>query len=103
MARKSSVEIFLEEEQLPINPSIKAAAEMLGIDVLEVANEGKAIIGVEAGKAEEVLEAIKTTKYGKNAAMIGQVNDGTRVLMRTQIGGTRFVDAPLGDPVPRVC
>lgn len=103
MARKSGVEILIQEELLPINPSIKAAAEMLGIDVLEVANEGKALIGVEAVSAEAVLAAIKTTKYGKNAAIIGEVNEGQRVLMTTQIGGTRFVDAPLGDPVPRVC
>ena len=103
MAHKSNVEIFLEEEQLPVNPSIRAAAEMLGIDVLEVANEGKAIIGVEAGSAEAVLDAIRTTKYGQNAAIIGKVNEGKKVLMRTQIGGTRFIDAPLGDPVPRVC
>jgi hydrogenase expression/formation protein HypE len=103
MARKGGVEILIEEEHLPINPSIKAAAEMLGIDVLEVANEGKAIIGVEAESAVAVLAAIKGTKYGKNAAIVGEVNEGHRVLMKTQIGGTRFVDAPLGDPVPRVC
>jgi len=103
MAHKSGVEILLEEEQLPINPSIRAAAEMLGIDVLEVANEGKALVGVEAERAEAVLAAIKKTKYGKNATIVGEVNEGHRVLMKTQIGGTRFVDAPLGDPVPRVC
>jgi hydrogenase expression/formation protein HypE len=71
--------------------------------VLEVANEGKAIVGVEAESVEAVLAAIKKTKYGKNAAIFGEVNEGHRVLMRTPIGGTRFVDAPLGDPVPRVC
>jgi hydrogenase expression/formation protein HypE len=103
MAHKSGVEVLIEEELLPINPSIRAAAEMLGIDVLEVANEGKAIIGVEARRAEAVLDAIKKTKYGKNAAIIGEVKEGQKVLMTTQIGGTRFVDAPLGDPVPRVC
>ncbi len=103
MARKSGVEIVIDEEKMPINPSIRAAAEMLGIDVLAVANEGKALIGVEAAQAERVLAAIRTTPYGRNAAIIGNVNEGERVLMRTAIGGTRFVDAPLGDPVPRVC
>jgi hydrogenase expression/formation protein HypE len=68
-----------------------------------VANEGKAIIGVEAESAEAVLQAVKKTKYGKNAAIIGEVKEGQKVLMTTHIGGTRFVDAPLGDPVPRVC
>ena len=103
MAHKSGVEIIIREELLPINPSIRAAAEMLGIDVLEVANEGKALIGVEADSAQAVLNAIKATKYGKNAAIIGEVKEGQKVLMTTQIGGTRFVDTPLGDPVPRVC
>jgi hydrogenase expression/formation protein HypE len=103
MARKSGVEIVIEEKLLPINQSIQAAAEMLGIDVLEVANEGKAIIGVEADKVDAVLNAIKRTKYGRNAAIIGEVRTGKKVLMTTRIGGTRFVDAPLGDPVPRVC
>ncbi|MGA3198799.1 MAG: hydrogenase expression/formation protein HypE [Halobacteriota archaeon] len=103
MARKSGVEIVIEEKLLPINQSIQAAAEMLGIDVLEVANEGKAIIGVEADRAEAVLNAIEKTKYGRDAAIIGEVRTGKKVLMTTRIGGTRFVDAPLGDPVPRVC
>jgi len=103
MARKSGVEVIIEEKLLPINPSIQAAAEMLGIDVLEVANEGKAIIGVEADSDEVVLSAIKKTKYGRNAAIIGEVRTGKKVLMTTRIGGARFVDAPLGDPVPRVC
>jgi hydrogenase expression/formation protein HypE len=103
MAHKSGVEVVIEEKLLPINQSIKAAAEMLGIDVLEVANEGKAIVGVEADSAEAILNAIKKTKYGTNAAIIGEVRTGKKVLMTTRIGGTRFVDAPLGDPVPRVC
>ncbi|MDD1721289.1 MAG: hydrogenase expression/formation protein HypE [Euryarchaeota archaeon] len=103
MARKSGVEIVINEEAIPINPAIRAAAEMLGIDVLAVANEGKALIGVQAEHAKRVLAAIKGTPYGRDAAVIGEVTDGERVLLRTAIGGTRFIDAPLGDPVPRVC
>ncbi len=103
MARKSRVEITLDEQAIPIKPSIRAAAEMLGIDVLAVANEGKALIGVRPEQAERVLTAIKDSPYGRDAAIIGEVTRGERVLMRTAIGGTRFIDAPLGDPVPRVC
>jgi hydrogenase expression/formation protein HypE len=103
MAQKSGVKIVIVEEQLPMNQSVKAAAEMLGIDSLEVANEGKALIGVEADVAEDVLDAIKRTKYGKNAAIIGEVMEGHTVLMKTLIGGSRFIDPPIGDPVPRVC
>ncbi|MGZ4903976.1 MAG: hydrogenase expression/formation protein HypE [Halobacteriota archaeon] len=103
MARKSGAQILLDEEAIPINPSIRAAAEMLGIDVLAVANEGKALIGVHAEQAERVLAAVRDTPYGRDATVIGEVTKGERVLMRTAIGGTRFIDAPLGDPVPRVC
>ncbi|MGZ4919109.1 MAG: hydrogenase expression/formation protein HypE [Halobacteriota archaeon] len=103
MARKSGAQILLDEEAIPINPSIRAAAEMLGIDVLAVANEGKALIGVQAEQAERVLAAVRDTPYGRDATVIGEVTKGERVLMRTAIGGTRFIDAPLGDPVPRVC
>jgi hydrogenase expression/formation protein HypE len=76
---------------------------MLGIDPMEVANEGKAVIGVEADKAEAVLEAIRKTKYGKDAVIIGRVESGSGVIMHTKIGGQRFIEPPLGDPVPRVC
>jgi len=103
MAKKSGVRIVIEEETIPVNPAVMAASEMLGIDPLEMANEGKAIIGVEEGLAEDVLAAIRKTRYGKKAAIIGEVQDGKRVVMRTEIGGTRFVETPMGDPVPRVC
>jgi hydrogenase expression/formation protein HypE len=103
MAQKSGVKILVTEELLPMNPAVKAASEMLGIDPLEVANEGKALIGVEADVAEDVLDAIQRTKYGTNAAIIGDVVEGSTVLLKTLIGGTRFIDPPIGDPVPRVC
>lgn len=103
MAKKSGVRIILEEETIPINPAVRAASEMLGIDPLEMANEGKAIIGVEGDLAEDVLAAVRKTRYGRDAAIIGEVQEGKRVMMKTEIGGTRFVETPMGDPVPRVC
>lgn len=103
MAAKSHVKIFIDEETLPIRRDVKAAADMLGIDPMEVANEGKAVMGVEADKAEELLQVIRGTKYGKNAVIIGEVTEGSGVIMRTKIGGQRFIEPPLGDPVPRVC
>lgn len=103
MAKKSGVRVIIEEETLPVRPDVKSAADMLGIDPMEVANEGKAVIGVEAEKAEEVLRAIRSTKYGKNAVIIGSVMEGNGVIMHTRIGGQRFIEPPLGDPVPRVC
>ncbi|MCD1294450.1 hydrogenase expression/formation protein HypE [Methanocella sp. CWC-04] len=103
MASKSHVKIVIEEEALPIRQDVKAAADMLGIDPMEVANEGKAVIGVRADKADETLAAIKNTKYGKDAVIIGTVTEGKGVIMKTKIGGQRFIEPPLGDPVPRVC
>jgi hydrogenase expression/formation protein HypE len=103
MASKSGVRIVVLEESLPVRQDVRAAADMLGIDPLEVANEGKAVIGVEADMAEAVLEAIRKTRYGRDAAIIGSVEDGSGVIMKTRIGGQRFIEPPLGDPVPRVC
>ncbi len=103
MARKSRVGVVVEEEALPVRRSVRSASEMLGIDPLEVANEGKVVMAVAPGDAEAVLSALRTHRYGKEAAIVGKVVDGDRVIMRTRIGGERFIEPPLGDPVPRVC
>lgn len=103
MAKKSHVSIHVNEEALPVRRDVRAAADMLGIDPMEVANEGKAVMGVEADRAEAILAAIRKTKYGKDAVIIGEVKEGSGVIMHTKIGGQRFIEPPLGDPVPRVC
>ena len=103
MARKSGVGVLLDQDKIPIKKEVHAASEMLGIDPLEVANEGKVVMGVKADLAEEVLNIIKNNKYGKDAAIIGEVIDETHVLIETSIGGRRILDSPIADPVPRVC
>lgn len=103
MASKSGVGIRLEQDAIPIREEVRAASEMLGIDPFEVANEGKVVMGVKADKADEVLAAIKTEKYGENAAIVGEVIEGNYVLVETPIGGERILEAPIADPVPRVC
>jgi hydrogenase expression/formation protein HypE len=78
---------------------------MLGPDPLEVTCEGKAIIVVKGEDAENVLRAVRSTKYGADAEIIGEVR-GDRpgmVLLRTVVGGTRVLRKPLGEPIPRVC
>ena len=95
--------VIIEEEALPVRRSVRSASEMLGIDPLEVANEGKVVMAVAPGDAEVVLGALRTHRYGKEAAIVGTVVEGDRVIMRTRIGGERFIEPPLGDPVPRVC
>ena len=103
MARKSRVSVRVREDALPLKKSVRSAAEMLGIDPLQVANEGKVVMGVPEKDAEKVLEALRSHPYGKEAVIIGEVVEGSHVIMETMIGGERFIEPPVGDPVPRVC
>ena len=103
MATKAGVGMYLDEEKIPIKDAVNAVSEMLGIDPFEVANEGKIVMGVKADTAEDVLDAIQKTKYGKDAQIIGEVTEGSNVIMETVIGGERLIEPPIADPVPRVC
>lgn len=103
LAEKSGVGMLLDEEKIPIKKEVHAASEMLGIDPYEVANEGKVIMGVEADKADEILQAVRKTKYGKDAQIIGEVTNAKHVILETVLGGKRILEAPIADPVPRVC
>lgn len=103
MASKAGVKITVDEEKMPIRESVASAGALLGIDPLQVANEGKCIMGVAPECAEAVVEALRKHKYGKNACIIGEVTEGRGVVMRTRIGSERFIEPPMGDPVPRVC
>jgi len=103
MAEKSGVGMIIYEDAIPLKPSTQAACEMLGLDPLAIGNEGKMLIGVVKEKAEDVLEAIRRHKYGKDAAIIGEVIEGKHVIMETKVGGKRIIDTPVGDPIPRIC
>ncbi|MDO9323790.1 MAG: hydrogenase expression/formation protein HypE [Methanoregula sp.] len=103
MARKSGVCVRIKEDALPIRKNVRSAAGMLGIDPLEVANEGKVVMGVPASDVDAILSALHSHKYGKDAAVVGTVTKGGHVIMETTIGGERFIEPPMGDPVPRVC
>ena len=103
LASKSGVGMLIEEEKIPFKKEVNAASEMLGIDPYEVANEGKVILGVKEDKAQEILEAIQKTKYGKEAQIIGEVTEDEHVIMITTLGGKRILEEPIADPVPRVC
>ena len=103
-SEKSKVGILVHEDRIPIRESVQAACEMLGLDPLEVGNEGKVIIGVVKEKAEEVLRLLKTTEEGKDAEIIGEATaDFSGVAMQTVVGGKRIIARPIGDPVPRIC
>jgi hydrogenase expression/formation protein HypE len=104
MAGKSGVDILLREEEIPVKGVVRTASELLGLDPLELANEGVAIIGVEAESAEDVLKSIRSSMYGEDAAIVGDVMEGRgRVVLETFIGGRRIVREPVGSPMPRIC
>lgn len=105
MAKKSRVCIWIYEDEIPIRNEVRAACEMLGLDPLYLACEGRAVMGVDAGKAEEVLEFIKSTEVGRNARIIGEVRSEPvgYVVLQTSIGGKRIIEPPVGMPLPRIC
>jgi hydrogenase expression/formation protein HypE len=103
MARKSGVSVRIREQEIPFRRSVLSASGMLGIDPLEVANEGKVIMGVPERDASAVLHALRSHPHGRDAADIGVVTAGASVIMETAVGGERFIEPPMGDPVPRVC
>ncbi len=105
LAAKSGVAIVLEEESIPVRGEVAAACEMLGFDPLHVANEGKLVAFVPATQAESALAAMHAAHPGREACVVGRVetDPAGRVLMRTAIGGTRIVDTPSGELLPRIC
>lgn len=105
IAEQSRVGIGLEESAIPIREEVRGACEMLGLDPMYVANEGKLIAIVASEGAEAVLEAMRRHPLGKNAAMIGTVVESPSpiVTMRTAFGTSRMVDMLAGDQLPRIC
>jgi len=105
IAEKSLVSIWLDSGSIPVKQSVQAASDMLGLDPLEVTCEGKAVMVVSASDADAILEAVKATKYGKDACIIGEAKEERpgMVLLRTVVGGTRILRKPLSEPIPRVC
>jgi len=103
-SEKSKVGILVQEDRIPVREDVKAACEMLGIDPLEIGNEGKVLIGVVREKAEEILVTLKKTKKGKDAQIIGEATKQfTEVALETEVGGKRILASPIGDPIPRIC
>lgn len=105
IARQSQVGITIEENLVPVKASVEAACEMLGLDPLYIANEGKMVAVVAPEAAETVLAAMKNHPAGANACIIGEVNQDApgRLLVQTQIGGRRIVDMLAGEILPRIC
>src|ERR687885_1973852 len=105
LARDSGYGVVLWEEKLPIQDVVHGACEILGIDPLYVANEGKLLAVVAPGVADAALEALKSVEGGEEAQIIGEIREEPprMVVMHTQFGGTRMIDMLVGDPLPRIC
>jgi hydrogenase expression/formation protein HypE len=105
LAKSSRVGISFEEGRVPLQPAVKAACEMLGMDPFYVANEGKLVAIVNGAVAEEVLAAMHSHPLGQQAAIIGRVvaEHPGMVVSKTGIGGSRVVDLPAGELLPRIC
>jgi hydrogenase expression/formation protein HypE len=105
ISAQSAVGILLQEEKIPVHPEVRAACEMLGFDPLYIANEGKLVAIVAPEDAEQVLNAMRRTRYGEETVMIGEVTAAPagRVLLKTALGSTRIVDMLAGEMLPRIC
>ena len=104
MAATANARFVLDEARLPVREAVRGVCEILGFDPLYLANEGKAVLIADAAVAGDVLAALRDHPYGRDAAVIGEVEAGASgVRMRTLSGGLRAVDYPVGDQLPRIC
>ena len=105
IAANSKLSIELKEEALPVRPQVRAACELLGLEPLYLANEGKCLAVVNPDQAEAILRCMQETPEGSEAAIIGKIVAGKagRVVINTPIGGLRLVTSLHGEPLPRIC
>ncbi len=106
-AQMSACDIYIDEPNVPVKSEVRGACEMLGFDVFQVANEGKMVCVCAPEAADAALSAMRKNKYGKDAAIIGEVcecSTGTsRVYLRTAFGSERILDMLVGEQLPRIC
>lgn len=108
LADQSGVDFVVDEEAVPVKDAVRGACEMLGYDIFQVANEGKMVCVVASEEADAALAAMKANKYGKDAAIIGEVvakpeDRASRVSLRTGFGSLRIMDMLVGEQLPRIC
>jgi hydrogenase expression/formation protein HypE len=105
LARQSKVGIVVEESKIPVKEEVRAACELLGLDPVYVANEGKLVAIVDPADADEILAQMRKNIYGRDAAIIGEVTSEhpAKVVMKTKLGPSRMVDMLSGELLPRIC
>ncbi len=105
IADQSAVGIVVDERAIPVRGEVRAACELLGLDPLNIANEGRLVALVAAADADRLVDAMRGQPHGRDAAVIGHViaDDRRFVQMRTTFGGSRLIDWLAGEPLPRIC
>ncbi|MGC7847249.1 hydrogenase expression/formation protein HypE [Desulforudis sp. 1088] len=104
IAVSAQCDIWISEGDVPVSPNTRGAAEMLGVDPMYLANEGKFLAIVSPGKAERALAALKEHPLGREARIVGEVRSGQgNVYLKTLLGGTKYLDLLAGAPLPRIC
>ena len=105
IAKSADVGVFAVEDDIPVRDVVRGAAELLGIDPMYVACEGRLVAVVDGGQAADAIAALRAHPLGEQAAVIGHVTEGPAgiVQLKTAFGGTRIVDLLVGDPLPRIC
>jgi hydrogenase expression/formation protein HypE len=105
IAQNANIRINISEQDIPVCENVRGICEILGLDPIFLANEGKMVVFCPAADAAKVLAVMKGHEFGRNAAVIGNVGESGkgRVVLKTSIGGERIVDLPTGELVPRIC
>lgn len=105
IAVAAGLAVIIEDDSIPVRPEVRAACEIMGLDPLYLANEGKCLVLVAADQAEFALELLRATSVGQDAAIIGRMEAGKsgQVVLRTAIGGKRIITPLHGEPLPRIC
>jgi len=105
LARGAAGGVAIDETALPIRDEVRGVCELLGLDPLVLANEGKVIVVVPPAQADAALAALRAHPHGAGAAVIGEITAAHpgKVVLRTRYGGQRLIDMPVADPLPRIC
>jgi hydrogenase expression/formation protein HypE len=105
LAEDARAELLIREEDIPVEPGVRAACELLGLDPMVVANEGKLLFVVAPEHVDAALQALTDHPLGRRCSDLGEVGPAgvSRVVLTTRTGGRRLVDLPYGEELPRIC
>ena len=105
IASQSDVAVTIHEECIPVKEEVRVVCELLGLDPLYLANEGKLVAFVQPDRAEEILSVMQKNPLGENASIIGEVGGepSKKVIMETRVGGSRFIEMLVAEDLPRIC